>query len=490
MPEWMIGAVSKTAVPIYRDRRFESSLLRMKSSKEQFIPRPPVVVVLGHVDHGKTSILDYIRKTHVVEKEVGGITQHIGAYQIEHQNKLITFIDTPGHAAFETMREHGAKIADIAVLVVAADEGVKPQTIEAIKHCQNAKIPIIVAINKIDKKESDLQKVKGQLEKQGIIIEEKGGEVVCCEISAKTGQGIDHILEMILLVGEMEELKGNPDAPAQGTIIESHLDSRRGPTATVLLYDGSLELGDEIKIEGLAGKIKTMEDFQGQRIKKALPSMPVVITGFKNLPPSQRVLQETTKALHTLILKSDTQGTLQAIIDCLKDKKNLNILEAKVGNITEDDIKKAIPSKARVVGFNVKISSVAKRLAEQELINLKTYDIIYQLLDDLEKLLAKAEKAKPARIELGQLKVLAIFRTEKNEMIIGGEVIEGKMTKGAQLDVVRNEQRIGTGKLFGLQEKKKDINEVAKGKECGIKFRGEVKIQEGDILKAFNVSTN
>lgn len=459
----------------------------MSRINKQSIPRPPVVVILGHIDHGKTSLLDFVRKTKVVEKEAGGITQHIGAYQISHNDKLITFIDTPGHAAFETMREHGAKIADIAVLVVAADEGVKPQTTEAIKHCQKAKIPIIVAINKIDKPGADSEKAKGQLEKQKVIVEERGGEIVSVEISAKTGQGIDHLLEMISLIGEMEELKGDPTAPAQGTVIESHLDPLRGPTATVLLYNGSLELGDEIKIEGLSGKIKTMEDFQGKPIKKALPSMPVVITGFKNLPPAKRVLSETKKALLNLILKADTQGTLQAITMSLLDKKNLNILEAEVGNIFEHDIKKAIPTKALVIGFNVKIAPVAKRLAETEKINLKTYNIIYELLDDLEKFLNKAKKPKPAKVELGKLKILAIFRTEKDQMIVGGKVIEGKMIKGTKLDVIRNQKKIGTGILTELQEKKKDVNEVIKGKECGIKFKGTIKIQQGDILKAFNV---
>jgi len=479
--------------------------------------KPPVVVILGHVDHGKTSILDYIRKTKVAEKEAGGITQHIGAYQIEYQNKKITFIDTPGHEAFSAMRSRGAKVADIAVLVVAAEEGIKPQTKEAISHIKKTGIPLIVALNKIDKKEAQPEKVKGELAKNDIVVESLNGQVPSVNLSAKTGQGIDELLEMIILVAEMEELKNQPAQAASGVVIDCRHDSQRGTTATLLVKEGTLINKDIVGTDSAFGRIKTMEDFQGQPIEKATPSTPVIITGlnqipqvgekfffFNNLEEAQvRIAKKTAKRkeekevfvfepdkkILNIILKTDFHGCLEAVKESLKsipaDEAVLRILKAEVGEITESDIKLAESAQAKIVGFRVKASSNIRELAQQRKIKILLFEVIYELIQGARELLSQLLKPEVIKNILGQLKVLVLFHHEKDRQIIGGKVIKGQVLKGASIDVIRGDKKIGQGKIIHLQRNKKDIDKAAKDQECGILFKGTTTIEKGDVLEIY-----
>jgi translation initiation factor IF-2 len=490
-----------------------------KKTKKQnnLQPRPPVVVILGHVDHGKTSILDYIRQTKIAEKESGGITQHIGAYQIEHQGKKITFIDTPGHEAFSAMRSRGAKVADIAILVVAAEEGVKPQTKEAIQHIKKTGIPAIVALNKIDKPGTQPEKVKGELAQNDMVVESLNGPVPSVNVSAKTGQGINELLEMILLVAEMEELKSHPDQPATGVIIESYCDSQRGNTATLLVKEGTLRNKDIIGTDSAVGRIKTMEDFQFNSLKKATASTPVIVTGFNQVPQvgekfhvfnnleeaqarvskkaSKRKEEkevfvfEPDKKILNIILKADVHGCLEAIKESLKsipsDEVALRILKAEAGEITESDIKLAESARAKIVGFRTKVSSAIQRLAEQKKIKILNFDIIYELIQEIRELLSKLLEPEITKNVLGQLKILAIFRTEKDRQIIGGKVINGQAKKGALVDVIRENKIIGQGKIAQLQRDKKEADEVSKGQECGVLFKGNTTIEKRDILEIY-----
>ncbi|OGZ35217.1 MAG: translation initiation factor IF-2 [Candidatus Portnoybacteria bacterium RIFCSPLOWO2_01_FULL_43_11] len=479
--------------------------------------RPPVVVILGHVDHGKTSILDYIRKAHIAEKEAGGITQHIGAYQIEHQGKIITFIDTPGHEAFSAMRSRGAKVADIAVLVVAAEEGIKPQTKEAINHIKKSGLPLIVALNKIDKKEAQPEKVKRELKDAEIVVESLGGQVPSINVSAKTGQSIDELLEMINLVAEMEELKSNPDKPASGVIIESRLDSLRGPTATLLVKDGTLKNIDIIGTGSAFGRIKTMEDFRIQVIKETGPSAPVIVTGFNQVPQigekfdvfenseaaQKKVEQKTAKRKEekevffipvdkkvlNILLKADVRGSLEAIRESLQaipqEEIVLRVLKSEVGEINENDIKLAQSGQAKIIGFRVKTSSKIQQIAEQQKVKILTFEIIYELIQKTRDLLAGLLAPEIIKNVLGQLKVLAIFPAKKGRQIIGGKVTNGQIKRGAFIEIIRENKRIGKGKLIQLQHNKKDVEEVAKNQECGIMFEGGATIEERDIIEVY-----
>jgi len=489
---------------------------KLKDNKDSLQPRPPIVVVLGHVDHGKSSILEAIKDLKITEKEAGGITQHIGAYEVEHQGKKITFIDTPGHEAFSAMRSRGAKVADIAILVVAADEGVKPQTKEAILHIKKAGIPLIVAINKIDKPEADPQKVKRELAQQDILVESMGGKVPSLETSAKTKKGIEGLLELILLVAEMEELKGDTQKSGQGVVIESYLDKRRGPTATLLLRDGVLKEGDIVGSRSTFGKIKILENFQGDRIEKASPSMPVIVIGFEKVPQvgekfevypdiesAQKYIEkkerkkeggeiffvEEGKKVLNLILKADVRGSLEAVAEVLKsipqEKVVLRILESEVGEINENDVKLAVSSKARILGFRVKPDSVAQKLAEREGIKITTSEVIYELAQQVRQLMEREVVAEKIRQDLGKVKVLVIFRTEKSRQIVGGKVIEGEVKRGASVEIFRDQNFLGKGKLINLQKNKKDVEKATKGEECGLLYEGEAKIKEGDILQIY-----
>jgi len=484
----------------------------MSDEKKQIlIERPPIVVVLGHIDHGKSSLLCAIKDFKITEKESGGITQHIGAYEIEHQGKKITFIDTPGHEAFSAMRSRGSKFADIAILVVAAEEGVKPQTKEAISHIKKSSLPLIVAINKMDKPQANPPKVKRELAQNDILVESEGGQTLSVEVSAKTGQGINNLLGLILLVAEMEELKTDISRPAEGIIIESYLDKKRGPTSTLILKQGILKTGDIVGTDSALGKIKILESFQGKPINKALPSMPAIVLGFekipqigeifktfpdfessqKNIKPSEKRERgvpsfESGQKVINLVLKGDVLGSLEAVEGILKnlpqEKGKLRILKSEVGEINESDLKLAQSSNAKILGFRVKVNPQIAQLGQLRKIRIITFEIIYDLVETVRNLMEKEFKPKEEMKEIGRVKVLTIFRTEKNRQIIGGKVIEGKITKGVKIEILRNEEKIGEGRLITLQQGKKITEEVKKGMECGVLLEGNVKIQDDDIL--------
>lgn len=481
--------------------------------------RPPIVVVLGHVDHGKTTLLDTIRKTNVAAKESGGITQHIGAYQIEYKGKKITFIDTPGHEAFSQMRSRGAKAADIAILVVAAEEGVKPQTKEVISYIKNQEIPVIVALNKIDKPQANPIKTIGELEKEELVVEERGGKIPMVRVSAKEGTGIEELLEMILLVAEMEELKADVKKPASGVVIESYLDSKRGPVATFLVFEGILKIGEWVICGEVYGKIKNLEDFRGEKLEQAIPSTPVIVLGLNQVPivgetfdvvdseESALAKAASNKEIKTnpiietqiqpaegskiliIILKADVQGSLEAIQENLFKIDlggiGLNILKAEVGAISESDVKLAYSANAIIIGFRVKATNSVFEMSKRNKVRMKTYEVIYELFEDIRKEAAKLLEPEIEREELGKLKVIAIFRKEKSRMIVGGKVTDGKVVNKASLDVIRNGEKITSGKIIQLQHNKKDMAEVEKGREAGILFEGEPIIEEGDVLEIY-----
>ena len=468
-------------------------------------------MVLGHIDHGKTSLLDYIRKAHIAEKESGGITQHIGAYQIEHQKKKITFIDTPGHEAFSQMRSRGAKIADIAILVIDASEGVKEQTKEAISHIKLAEIPVIVALNKIDKSEADPAKTKRELAKEEILVESIGGKTPSVEISAKTGKGVEDLLELILLIAEMEDLKTDKTTAPEGVVIESYLDNLRGPTATLLLTQGTLKAGDIIGTNSAFGKIKNLENFRNLPLQMASPGDPVVVVGFEdcprvgenfkifsdaetaknNLTLSEKKSSEVLKILPeqkvlNLILKTDCLGSAEAIEEVLKkipqEKNILRVLKSEVGSVNETDIKLAKSGRALILGFRVTINPVAKNFAEREKVKILQFQVIYDLVEEVRKYSQRFLESKVERIDLGKVKAMMIFLTEKNRQIVGGKVIEGEVKKGTSIEVFRKEELIGKGRLINLQKNKKDAEKISKGEECGILYEGDVKVEEEDVL--------
>jgi len=487
----------------------------MIEKRENLISRAPIVVVLGHVDSGKTSILDAVRKTHVAEKETGGITQHVGAYEVELQGKKITFIDTPGHEAFSAMRARGAKVADIAILVVDGVAGVQDQTKEAITRIKKAGIPMIIAINKIDRPEADPEKIKRELAKENILVESIGGKVPSVEVSAKTGKRIGDLLELILLVAEIENLKGDISKPGEGVVIESYLDSHRGPTATLLLRDGILKPGEIVGTFSTFGKIKMLENFQGKKIEIAYPSMPVISIGFEDVPrvgerfkvfgtieeaqnnipkvekeeKREVFLITPDKKVLNLILKTDVLGSIEPIENVLKglpqEKVILRILKAEVGDINESDFKLAQSAKAKILGFRVKITPVAKSLAEREKIKILTFEIIYDLVRAVRELMEKILEPEIVRIDLAKLKTLLIFWTEGSRQIVGAKVLEGEVKKGTKIEVIRGEEKVGQGKLINLQINKKDVEKAIRGQECGILYEGDAKIQEGDILVIF-----
>ena len=495
---------------------------REKESRKNLQPRPPIVTILGHVDHGKTTLLDAIRKTNVVAGEAGGITQHIRAYQVKKKGSLITFIDTPGHEAFSAMRERGVSIADIAVLVVAADDGVRPQTKEVIEYLKNKKIPTIVAINKIDKPEANIQKVKQELADNGILLEDWSGEIMSAEISAKKNLGIDELLEKILLLAEVEDFRSDADRDGLAVVLETHLDPNTGPVATVLVKTGTLKVGQDIVTGTSFGRIRSMEDYAARNLTGAGPSTPVIITGLNSTPQTNDIVQvvsgksaarhksrelalkltngaaksaskkiedgqegEKIKKLN-IVLKADVQGSLEAIEQILatikSDEVFLELVATGVGNITESDVKMAESSQAKVFGFDVQTTPVAKRLAEASGTQIKTYRIIYELVQEIKNQMADLLSPEIIRTDLGKLKVLAIFKRGKREMIVGGRVSSGKIVKGAFIEVERNEEIIGRGRLANLQQNKEQVDDVKQGNECGITFEGDVKIQEGDNL--------
>jgi len=488
--------------------------------------RPPIVVILGHVDHGKTTLLDTIRKTNIVAKESGGITQHIGAYQINYpsspsgQFKKITFIDTPGHEAFCQMRSRGAKAADIAVLVVAGEEGVKPQTKEVIECVKKEEIPVIVAVNKMDNPRANFEKTIGELEKEGLVVEQRGGKIPAVRISATVGTGVNDLLEMILLVAEMEELKADNSTLATGAEIESYMDARRGAIATFLVLEGILKVGQWVVCGNVYGKIKGLEDYKGQKVEDARPSTPVVVMGLNDVPMVGNKFQvvdseqsATAKIVANpvvnlraqasalapegvverkklnIVLKTDVRGSLEAITESLikLDLKEiyLNILKSDAGNISEADIKLAESANAIIVGFRIKLANDISDMAKRRGVKIRTYDIIYELFEGIRKDAVKLLDPLAERENLGKLKILAIFKREKTRMIIGGKVADGKFVNKTQVDIIRNEEKIGTGKIVQLQHNKQDMPEVEKGREAGILFEGDAIIEEGDVLECY-----
>ncbi|MFH1582210.1 MAG: translation initiation factor IF-2 [bacterium] len=477
--------------------------------------RPPVVVVMGHIDHGKSSILEAIKDFRITSKESGGITQHIGAYQVEEQGKKITFIDTPGHEAFSQMRSRGAKVADIAILVIDASEGIKDQTKEVISLIKTLEVPVIVALNKIDKPDADIEKVKRELVKEDLIVESMGGKIPSVGVSAKTKKGIPELLEIILLVAELEDLKVDEEKTAEGIVIESYLDNFRGATATLLVLNGTLKTGDVIGTPTACTKVKSLEDFQKKHIKEASPSTPVIIFGFNEVPKIGEVfkvftdinsaqermesidkkkeefeeLEEGQKVLN-IILKADVLGSLEAIEEILKslpqDKVIIRLLKSEVGNINESDIKLTLTGKSTIIGFKVKADSVAQKIMERENIRVAIFDVIYELVEAVRGLMEKIVVPEEVRINLGRMKVLAKFLDNKNRQIIGGRVIEGEIKRGSQIEVLReNDEVVGRGRMINLQRNKKEADSVSKGDECGILFEGNVKIEEGDVLAFF-----
>lgn len=479
--------------------------------------RAPIVVILGHVDHGKTSLLDFIRKTKVAAREAGGITQHIGAYQANN----ITFLDTPGHEAFTAIRSRGAKVADVAVLVVAAEEGVKPQTKEAIKIIKDSQTPFVVAINKIDKEGANPAKVRQELAEAEVLVEDYGGTVPVAEISARTGVGVDHLLELILLLAELEELKADPTKPATGYVLESHMDSRRGTIATVLVQDGTLRTGDWLAAGNAVAKVRQMEDFTGANIKEALPSQPCVVLGWESIPAlgtafsvypdrdaatksapaqSENVLfmrEETTgKLIANLLVKADVQSSLEALDAVLRTIKSeevdYRIVGYGVGKIKDNDIKQAGAKKASIVGFHVEAESGAVRLAEREHVRIETADIIYELVEKVRDVMSDLLPPEIKRTDLGSLRVLATFGGTPRSQIVGGKVTKGKAVRGAMVEVMNGAKLLYTAKLGQLQQKKADVTEVTEGLECGMRIDvpGDVTnpamIQVGNVLEIYS----
>ena len=508
----------------------EEKLIDTAEDKEEdLLPRAPVVVVMGHVDHGKTSLLDYIRNAHVAAGEAGGITQHIGAYQVEVQGKPITFLDTPGHEAFTAMRARGAMITDVAILVVAADDGIMPQTVESINHAKAAKIPVIVAINKMDKPEANPERIKEQLTKYELVPEEWGGETIICPISAKTGEGIDNLLEMVNLTAEMQELKANPNRSAHGAVIEARLDKGRGPVATLLVQNGTLKQGDVIIAGTAVGRVRAMTNDKGQKVTEAGPSVPVEIIGMGEVPEAgddfhavadermARELAEQRKheqkmassapvgkvSLEDLfsqiqagemknlnvIVKADVQGSAEAVKASLEKLSNeevrVRVIHCAVGAINESDVMLATTSNAIIVGFNVRPDHNAKESAGRNKVDMRMYRVIYDCINEIETAMKGMLSPKFKEVELGTAEVRNVFRITGVGMVAGCYVTEGKMQRGAQMRLLRDNIVIYDGAIASLQRFKDSVKEVAQGYECGITFEKFQDIKEGDIVEAY-----
>ena len=478
------------------------------------------MVVLGNVDHGKSSLLEAIKDFRITSKESGGITQHIGAYEVEHGGKKITFIDTPGHEAFSAMRTRGALVADVALLVIDAAQTVQPQTKEAILAIKKAEIPMIVVLNKIDLPTADPAKITRELAKIDVLVESMGGAIPSVEVSAKEKTGIDELLEMILLVAEMQELTADVEIPAEGLVIESYMDGLKGPIATVIVEKGTLTKKDIIATDLALAKIKHLQDFAGQEIARALPSQPVVVLGFEKVPGvgekfktyktveaarshvkvefQKREVNITVldavldKKLVNIVLKGDVFGSIEAIEGMLKslpqDQVILRILKTEVGDINETDVKLAEISRAVIIGFRVKIKPevmLLMRADSQRKVRIKTFDIIYELIQEIRNGMEKSLEAEMVRKEIGKIKALVIFFAEKNRQIVGGKITEGEIKKGLKLDVMRGMEKVGAGRIINLQRDKKDMDLLKKGDECGILFEGNVKVEAQDILVAY-----
>lgn len=500
--------------------------------KSEPIKRPPVVTILGHVDHGKTSLLDYIRKANVADKEHGGITQHIGAYQVELPEGVITFLDTPGHAAFTAMRARGAAVTDVAILVVAADDGIMPQTIEAISHAKSAEVPIIVAVNKIDKPDANPDRVITQLPEHNLIPESFGGDVIVAPVSAMTGEGVPGLLEMILLQADVMELKADPKAELQAVVVEAKLEKGRGPVATLLIQEGTLETGEIIVVGSTWGKIRAMTDYKGEKLKSAGPSTPVEVIGLNEVPEAgdqiervknekaardivqARVTTARDRALNTgkrsislrdlrahmeagetkelnLIVKGDVQGSVEAVRGLLdkieNDEVKVRVIHSGVGAVTESDILLASASSAICVGFNVKPEGKAKAEAERQKVEIRTYTIIYELIEDIEAAVKGMLEPKFEEEYRATIEIRAVFNLTRIGKVAGCHITDGKVQRSSKARVKRDGEVVYDGEIASLRNVKQDVREMIAGQDCGIRFEGWDEFQEGDVIEAFEL---
>ncbi|MCR1898105.1 translation initiation factor IF-2 [Irregularibacter muris] len=502
-----------------------------KDEPKDLVKRPPVITVMGHVDHGKTSLLDAIRKTKVTEREAGGITQHIGAYTVKVDGETITFLDTPGHEAFTAMRSRGASITDIAILVVAADDGVMPQTIEAINHAKAANVPIIVAINKIDKPAANPDRVKQELTEHGLLVEEWGGDIISVAVSAHTGEGLDQLLEMILLVAEMQELKANPNRRAKGSIVEAQLDKGRGTVATLLIETGTIHVGDSVVAGVSHGKVRAMVDDKGKRVKEAGPSMPVEIIGLSEVPSAgdtfyvveddkiSRQIAETKKEeireqhIHqtqrlsledlfnqiqqgtvkeiNIIIKADVQGSIEALKQSLvrlsDDEVKVNVIHTGVGAISETDVMLASASNAIIIGFNVRPDNNARSIAEKEKVDIRLYRVIYNAIEDIQDAMKGMLDPEYKEVIMGRAEIRQTFKVPNIGTIAGCHVIDGKINRNNEVRIIRDGIVVHEGGISSLKRFKDDVREVASGYECGIGIEKYNDLKENDIIEAFTM---
>ncbi len=516
---------SEVEIPTREKRKLEAG---------QGQDRPPVVAVMGHVDHGKTSLLDAIRGADVAKGEAGGITQYITAYQIEHNKRTITFLDTPGHEAFAALRQHGARATDLVIIVVAADDGVKPQTIEAIRYAKQAGVKMLVAINKIDKEGANVNLIKQQLAEHEVLIEGWGGETVVVEVSAKTKQGVDQLLDMVLLVADVEELKAEFEGPASGLIIEAHMERGRGPVAVALVESGTLHSGDFVVAGGSYAKIRNLETTSGKVLKAATPSTPVTISGFKTMPEfgdefvaakDEKTARLQAEGVHhdrqaaggrldmssgdlikminrsneltelPVIIKGDVQGSLTSVIDSLKSLANdevaVRVTGSGVGAITDNDVHTAHSSGAIVYGFNVTLPSAVKQMAQRDQVPVRLYTIIYELIDDAKQELTKLLAPEIVEHDTGRLIVRGVFKTMKTEIICGGEVTKGKLTAPSLVRVQRGDEVLAEAQVTGLKRGPDEAKEIIEGEMCGVSLKphGKLVIEEGDVLEFFTRET-
>ncbi|MGM0369548.1 MAG: translation initiation factor IF-2 [Bacillota bacterium] len=492
--------------------------------------RPPVVTVMGHVDHGKTTLLDAIRKTNVTGGEAGGITQHIGAYQVDIDGQKVTFLDTPGHEAFTSMRARGAQATDIAIIIVAADDGVMPQTVEAINHAKAADVPMIVAINKVDKPNAQPERVKQELTEHGLVVEEWGGDIVTVPISALQQENLDELLEMIILTAEMEELKANPSRPANGIIVEAELDRGRGPVATVLVKNGTLEVGDHIVVGPAHGRVRAMIDDQGNRIEKAGPATPVEVLGLSAVPSAGDVLEVLDESSQVrdiaedrqdekrarelvdhktavnlddlfeqiqqgeikdlnIVIKADVQGSIEAIrealLDLSTDEVQVNVVHSGVGGITETDVMLASASNAIIIGFNVRPGTNARKISEKENIEIRTYRVIYRAIEDVRNAMEGLLDPDYKEVIIGEVEVRDTFKVPKVGMIAGAYVTDGKITRNAELRLLRDGKIIHEGDISSLKRFKNDVKEVKEGYECGVGIEDYNDLKVGDVMEVY-----
>lgn len=507
----------------------------VKEKKHQLsdhaVTRPPIVAVMGHVDHGKTTLLDAILDMKVVEGEAGGITQHISAYQTVRKDRSITLLDTPGHEAFSALRQHGATLTDVVIIVVAADDGVKPQTVEAIKFAQTANAKMVVAITKCDKETANVERVKAQLASEyNMNPEEWGGDTIMVPISAKTGENLDKLLDMVLLVADLEDLRADVDTPAEGLVIESHLEIGKGPVVSMLIENGVLKTGQFIVSGTTYAKVRTLSDYAGRPIKSAGPATPAIVTGYKEVPSfgdrfivvkNEKVargiaekhrLSEQHEAVHArvtgndllrmmnrqvetqdvnVVVRADVQGSLTSVTDSLKLLENeeliMRILSSGVGNITENDIRLAASANAIVYGFNVQLPPTVKRLAARDKVSVRIFKVIYELLDDVKIVMEGMLAPEVVETEIGKLKVLGIFRTTKDDVICGGEVLSGKVMAGQLVRVMRDKEKVAEAEVRSVQRQQVEAKEVFEGEQCGLELRtrGKLMLQEGDRLEFF-----